>query len=309
MPVKSYLQQDFGSNVEFWVGTVEDRNDPLQLGRVRVRIHGHYVDDKTLIPTDTLPWAVAIQPTTTAAVSGVGQSPTGIMEGTLVLGFWLDGRDKQMPAVLGTFNTLEGGTSKNGLNKNGTNSVNDTGGKANTPGYDNPTGDGPSWLRTARGEIGVKRNKGGSHNPKILEYLKTVGLGQNENIAWCAAFAAWCLKKNNVDIKGVTGMAKSFSTASSFEKISSPLYGCIVVFNRPPKPESGHVGFYVGAEGGRIKVLGGNQGSAVSIAGFGTNNLLGYYWPKGQSKDSAKTSGSSNTNNKTTMDGNKVSLA
>ena len=30
----------------FFYGIVEDRNDPLKIGRVRVRIHGFHTDDK-----------------------------------------------------------------------------------------------------------------------------------------------------------------------------------------------------------------------------------------------------------------------
>ena len=35
--------------MEYCYGVVEDRNDPLKIGRVRVRVHGYHTDDKTLI--------------------------------------------------------------------------------------------------------------------------------------------------------------------------------------------------------------------------------------------------------------------
>ena len=35
----------------WFTGIVEDRNDPLALNRVRVRIYGSHTDDKTLIAT------------------------------------------------------------------------------------------------------------------------------------------------------------------------------------------------------------------------------------------------------------------
>ena len=36
----------------WFVGVVEDRNDPSKLGRVRVRCLGYHTADKTLIPTE-----------------------------------------------------------------------------------------------------------------------------------------------------------------------------------------------------------------------------------------------------------------
>lgn len=89
----------------WWIGVVEDRMDPEKLGRVRVRIFGYHTDNKTILPTNNLPWAVPIQPITSAAISGIGSSPLGPVEGTWVVGFFLDGEDMQQPAVFGTIAT------------------------------------------------------------------------------------------------------------------------------------------------------------------------------------------------------------
>ena len=44
----------------------------------------------------------------------------------------------------------------------------------------------------------------------------------------------------------------------------------------------GHVGFAVGKDtAGRLLVLGGNQGNAVSIAAFDVARAIGYRWPAG----------------------------
>jgi hypothetical protein len=90
--------------VEFiwWVGVVEDRNDPEKLGRCKVRIFGYHTEDKTILPTDDLPWAIPIQPINSASVSGIGFTPVGIVTGTWVTGWFLDGEDKQQPVMLGT---------------------------------------------------------------------------------------------------------------------------------------------------------------------------------------------------------------
>ena len=62
-------------NFVWWQGVVEDRIDPLMLGRCRVRILGYHTDDKNEIPTGDLPWATPMQPTTSAAMSGIGTTP------------------------------------------------------------------------------------------------------------------------------------------------------------------------------------------------------------------------------------------
>ena len=93
-----------GKNDFIWFfGVVEDRNDPIQLGRVRVRAYGWHTDDKNEIPTESLPWAIPLQSITSAAVSGKGTSPTGILEGTWVVGFFADGKDASEPYILGSF--------------------------------------------------------------------------------------------------------------------------------------------------------------------------------------------------------------
>jgi len=86
----------------WWTGVVEDRQDPLQLGRCRVRIVGYHDSDKTNLPTDDLPWASMVQPITSAAMTGIGTTPLGPVEGTWVLGFFADGKDNQEPMILGT---------------------------------------------------------------------------------------------------------------------------------------------------------------------------------------------------------------
>jgi type VI secretion system secreted protein VgrG len=89
----------------WWIGVVEDRMDPEKMGRCRVRIFGYHTDSKDLLPTKDLPWATPIQPITSAAISGIGSSPLGPVEGTWVIGFFLDGEDMQQPAIFGTIAT------------------------------------------------------------------------------------------------------------------------------------------------------------------------------------------------------------
>ena len=62
------------NNMIFFIGVVEDRNDPKSQGRVRVRIFGDHDADKTKIPTDSLPFSQVMMPVTSASCGGIGQS-------------------------------------------------------------------------------------------------------------------------------------------------------------------------------------------------------------------------------------------
>jgi hypothetical protein len=88
--------------INWWTGVIEDRNDPEKLGRCRVRIFGYHTDDVNLLPTSSLPWAIPLQSIFSSANSGIGTSPTGIVEGTWVMGIFLDGDEAQKPVMLGT---------------------------------------------------------------------------------------------------------------------------------------------------------------------------------------------------------------
>lgn len=92
----------FGKNLVWFFGVVENRMDPNFLGRVQVRCFGHHSPNRFEIPTEDLPWAMVMQPTTSAAQTDVGQSPTGLVEGSWVVGFFMDGDEAQQPLVIGS---------------------------------------------------------------------------------------------------------------------------------------------------------------------------------------------------------------
>ncbi len=87
---------------QWFVGVVEDRNDPKTLGRVRVRCLGYHTEDLVKLPTADLPWAHPMNPITSATVSGIGNTPLGVVEGTWVIGFFTDGPSAQQPVIIGT---------------------------------------------------------------------------------------------------------------------------------------------------------------------------------------------------------------
>jgi len=86
----------------WFIGVVEDRNDPEKASRVRVRCFGYHDDDLEKIPTEDLPWAQVLAPTDTPSMAGMGNTPHFLVEGSHVFGFFLDANFMQRPVVIGT---------------------------------------------------------------------------------------------------------------------------------------------------------------------------------------------------------------
>ena len=86
----------------FWFGVIEDRMDPLELGRCRVRILGFHPENRKDFPSEKLPWASVVQTSTSASISGKGISPVGLVEGSWVVGFFADGGNAQVPVIMGS---------------------------------------------------------------------------------------------------------------------------------------------------------------------------------------------------------------
>ena len=87
--------------MKLYTGCVENRQDPLKLGRCQVRVVGLHNYDKTQLKTEDLPWAYPMQPLTSAGISGIGHTPLGPVEGSWVVVMFRDD-DEQQPIILGT---------------------------------------------------------------------------------------------------------------------------------------------------------------------------------------------------------------
>ena len=143
----------------WWIGVIEDRNDPDKIGRVRVRCLGYHTENKDDIPTEDLPWAHVILPPT---------APYGalhnLVPGMWVMGFWKDPAFMQEPIVTGIIPgyPIESPDSTKGFN--------DPNGDLNV-GWDSPYGkshpnriDEPDTSRLARSEKSIDQTEYKPHD-------------------------------------------------------------------------------------------------------------------------------------------------
>lgn len=148
------------------------------------------------------------------------------------------------------------------------------------------------WLEVARKYEGLAEVTGKGSNPIILHWLQIEGKGKSwvkdDATAWCGATMAGVFTEADmVDIIPDEPL-RARAWAEVGQKLDGPRVGAIVVFPRPPNPESGHVGLIVEVGSDHIKVLGGNQRNKetgrdeVCVARFalhGTMKPIAYRWP------------------------------
>ena len=99
------MKQNYGKldmqQPAFWLGIVEAIGDVNSAGRYKVRIFGYHTADKSKLPTRDLPYAVPINPVTSAAMNGIMETPN-LVQGSTVFGCFLDGSTGQTPVILGS---------------------------------------------------------------------------------------------------------------------------------------------------------------------------------------------------------------
>ena len=134
----------YGDAVRWFVGHVVDvKNDPLKLGRVKVRALGVYDN----IKDEDLPWAQIVVPITSGIHEGKGQN-LGILVGTQVFGIFLDGQNSQLPMVIGSI-PKEGDTNSKANDKYPLNKV-----------YETETGHYKEWDDSEDGRIREQHRSG-----------------------------------------------------------------------------------------------------------------------------------------------------
>lgn len=138
------------------------------------------------------------------------------------------------------------------------------------------------WMDVAFRELGMIEIPGPEDNPRVVEYLRTCMDGATDDeVPWCSAFVNWSFEQTAIIGTNNLG-ARSWLRWGV--PLSDPKPGCVVVLWRGQKDSwKGHVGFYLGTNGTKFKLLGGNQHNSVSLdqEHYAVHQLLGYRWPAG----------------------------
>ena len=71
--------------------------------RVKVRIMGYHPFSKTELPDEDLPWCQCLLPATSGSGAAAMAENTKLRPGDVVFGFFLDGDNAQIPAIIGCF--------------------------------------------------------------------------------------------------------------------------------------------------------------------------------------------------------------
>ena len=101
---KGLPSEFYGDHVRWFTGLVINARPPVGEGLegyVQIRIHGVHSPSLEDIPQSALPWAQVLIPTTEGGTSGLGSTPR-IEAGSLIFGFFMDGKYSQVPIVIGS---------------------------------------------------------------------------------------------------------------------------------------------------------------------------------------------------------------
>ena len=142
----------------------------------------------------------------------------------------------------------------------------------------------PLWVFVGRKKLGEREVPGPGANAWLRAMWASLkggawfwknAKGDDSILPWCGGFIAWCMATSGLSYPDRYASARAWLDWGL--KLDAPCLGCIVVFSRDG---GGHVGMVVGKDTqGRLMVLGGNQGDAVSIAAFTLDRVLGYRFP------------------------------
>lgn len=230
----------------WFFGIVEDRQDPLGYGRVRVRAFGWHDDSLTAIPTDHLPWAQVVQP-------GTDRNFATPREDDFVLGFFADGRNAQQPIILGVMNGLFA-------------TPNDPGKGYNDQRTAAILQNSPRFIQSAQYKtdgsgITLSSPSTATRHPTVdeLNQPTVTGVARYENLANTVVQQ----RKNNLDKDVVTAGGVQWSEPS-------PAYNPLYPYNQVYASESGHVIEYDDTPGNERIALQHRSGSFIEWYPTGT---------------------------------------
>lgn len=176
----------YGDRTRWFLAMVVSRDDPENLGRVKIRIHGIHTGNKNDIPNKDLPWALCSNPVTEGGVSGVNTTPPGLLPTAQVFGVFLDGTESQIPLVLGTIPKYE--TAPTSFVKKILNDPDQVTKVSSSPTTTEEIVD-QTWeekilrIQTDTSETVDAKMPGSTNNQKIFLFFKDLGYSQEASVA------------------------------------------------------------------------------------------------------------------------------
>lgn len=207
----------------WWMGVVENRNDPLNIGRCQVRIYGFHTESLSDIPTEHLPWAHPVH-------SLNNKSFTTPKEADVVFGFFADGRSAQYPLMVGIIPGIE-------------NNIKETGSGF----HDLRTQDNikyspkkPVSVEYPSDGNGVVITEANIADPEILETLR-YPLDEDLQKPTTPKTARYSDLENTVLFRRKENLVKNIQTADGLSWSEPyPAFNALYPFNHTTETESGH---------------------------------------------------------------------
>ena len=211
---------DFAGKAGFiwWIGVVENRQDPIKLGRCKVRCIGWHSENKMDLPTENLPWATPVMP--------LNNTNTYVpKEGDMVVGFFADGENAQEPIMFGAFPGIPLKESNPQQAFNDPRTATELKAAPRTPNT-------KTYSTNGTGIVITESTQANSY-PKILDEPSTSRIARNDAASITKTFIQE--RKDN--------RVKSVPTANSNFTWNEPetKYGTVYPYNNVKETESGHI--------------------------------------------------------------------
>ena len=230
----------------WFAGVVEDRQDPLKLGRCRVRCLGYHTEDKNVLPTTDLPLAHPLLPITSSGVSGIGQTPLGLLEGSWVIGFFRDADTKQDAVILGALPGKP--TSTGAINQ------------AEGLGFSDPNGVSPRYANES--DVNRLARNDADNQSITLEARKTIRAASYTNIP----------TGNIIEVKD--GVAEIDASAGDVWSLPENTYNTTYPYGHVYESESGHILEFDDTPDKERILLYHHSGTETEITDKGTTNTI-----------------------------------
>lgn len=136
----------------------------------------------------------------------------------------------------------------------------------------------PPWMVELEKEsnLDTREIPGAEDNPNIVRYHQSCTLkATDDETPWCSALANTVIQNCGLGYKG-TQSAQAISWLKWGKSIDGR-YGAITVFDHGNG--TGHVTFFLYAEGDTIYCRGGNQGDQIKISAYNLQDVADFRWP------------------------------